>query len=594
MDKLVEDVIILEAKALARKRNISDVKRVIKVMMRTAIDCNGLRYEIIRNIMDPLAEGLGFYPSLDKALAHLDPDKALSLFETADIDDLAYKVSYFDFLTDKETPFYIHEELAEVIEQFITYLKANKSSLLSIGYPAKSFEKSPWLFRNLSRLYPVKIPFTVQGRSLSHQKIAEIDGIAEKDSEGNLIFNYTWIKEWFYDLKPFEALSNCSYEEAVLIKGLQNNDIQHIEENRAKVFNLKIEILELSYKYLCQNMNAKDFWENCINTIANNLTKDAFQQFDKIESAYSQLFVIDNTPAFLITCPSAITEGKPNLDTGGINNILTFIFFVEAELTIGQMHKTKSRLFQLSNGKIPGSYYDLVFSPSILAIDEAIKQSLNDATKTAEFNDFFDERLRTDSEKKLKMHLEVPPEQYDTLKRIRDLMKSGHVSFILEDIQLTSLPRSQKITPIALPSGAQWKDITIEFSDMHNVKIKYKNKTFRRDYKDMGFEDSRARKPNKQWEFLYQLAEKKGEISWRKYSLGKKANIRRTEQDFEYEFNEYISQNKGFSIIKAPDKTKKTKQLLSQALKMVFPIEGDPFFPYKEVKAYKIRLKLIP
>jgi len=594
MDKLVEDVIILEAKALARKRNISDVKRVIKVMMRTAIDCNGLRYEIIRNIMDPLAEGLGFYPSLDKALAHLDPDKALSLFETADIDDLAYKVSYFDFLTDKETPFYIHEELAEVIEQFITYLKANKSSLLSIGYPAKSFEKSPWLFRNLSRLYPVKIPFTVQGRSLSHQKIAEIDGIAEKDSEGNLIFNYTWIKEWFYDLKPFEALSNCSYEEAVLIKGLQNNDIQHIEENRAKVFNLKIEILELAYKYLCQNMNANDFWENCINTIANNFTKNVYQQYDKIESAYLQLFVMDNTPAFLVTCPSAITEGKPNLDTGGINNILTFIFFVEAELTIGQMHKTKSRLFQLSNGKIPGSYYDLVFSPSILAIDEAIKQSLNDATKTAEFNDFFDERLRTDSEKKLKMHLEVPPEQYDTLKRIRDLMKSGHVSFILEDIQLTSLPRSQKITPIALPSGAQWKDITIEFSDMHNVKIKYKNKTFRRDYKDMGFEDSRARKPNKQWEFLYQLAEKKGEISWRKYSLGKKANIRRTEQDFEYEFNEYISQNKGFSIIKAPDKTKKTKQLLSQALKMVFPIEGDPFFPYKEVKAYKIRLKLIP
>lgn len=195
-----------------------------------------------------MAEGLGFYPSLDKALAYLDPDKALSLFETADIDDLAYKVSYFDFLTNQETPFYTHEELAELIAQFITYLKANKSSLLAIGYPAKSFAKSPWLFRNLSRLYPVKIPFTVQGRDLSHQKIAEADGMAERDSEGNLIFNYTWIKEWFYDLKPLGALSNCSYEEALLIKGLQTEDIKHIEENRAKVFNLKIEILELSYE----------------------------------------------------------------------------------------------------------------------------------------------------------------------------------------------------------------------------------------------------------------------------------------------------------------------------------------------------------
>jgi len=594
MDKLVEDVITLEAKALARKRNIADVKRVTKVMKRIAIDSNGLRYELTRNTRDPLGEGLGFYPSLDKALVHLDPDKALSLFETADIDDLAYKVSYFDFLTDKETPFYTHEELAEVIEQFIPYLKANKPSLLAIGYPAKSFEKSPWLYRNLSRLYPVKIPFTVQGRSLSHQKIAEIEGIFEKDSEGNLIFNYTWIKEWFYDLKPLEALSDCSYEEALLIKGLQNKDIKHIEENRAKVFNLKIEILELSYKYLCQNMNANDFWENCINIIANNFTNDAYQQFRKIESAYSQLFVIDNTPAFPVTCPSAITGGQPNLDTGGINNILAFIFFVEAELTIGQMHRTKSRLFQLSNGKIPGSYYDLVFSLSMTAINGVIKQSLNDAKKTMEFNDFFDERLRTDSEKKLKMTLEVPSEQYDTLKGIRDLMKSGDVRFTLENIPLTSLPSSKKIIPIALPSGVQWEDITIEFSDRHNVKIKCKNKTFRRDYKDMGFEDSKTRKPNKQWEFLYELAENNGEVSWGKYSFGKRPNNRRTEQDFGHEFDENTSQNKGFSIIKVPDVKKKTKQFLSQTLKAVFPIEGDPFFPYKEVGAYKIRLKLIP
>jgi len=61
MDKLVEDVITLEAKTLARKRNITDVKRVIKVMKRIAIDSNGLRYGITRNTRDPLEEGLGFY-----------------------------------------------------------------------------------------------------------------------------------------------------------------------------------------------------------------------------------------------------------------------------------------------------------------------------------------------------------------------------------------------------------------------------------------------------------------------------------------------------------------------------------------------------
>ena len=113
----------------------------------------------------------------------------------------------------------------------------------------------------------------------------------------------------------------------------------------------------------------------------------------------------------------------------------------------------------------------------------------------------------------------------------------------------------------------------------------------------MGFEDTKSRKPNKQWEFLRRLAENNGEISWEKYPSGNKADIYKTEQDFGYESDENdspSSQNKGFSIIKAPDKTKKTKQLLSQSLKAVFPIDGDPFFPYEEVKAYKIKIKLIP
>lgn len=237
-------------------------------------------------------------------------------------------------------------------------------------------------------------------------------------------------------------------------------------------------------------------------------------------------------------------------------------------MAIGQMHKTKSRLLQLFKGKIPGSYYDLVLSPSILAIDEAIKHSLNDATKTTEFNDFFDKRLRMDSEKKLKKFLEVPLEYYDTLTGFLNLLKSGHVSFILPSTPLTSIPSRKKITPVALPSGVQWKDITIEFSDRHNVKIKCMNKTFRRDYKDMGFEDSRAHKPNKQWELLYELAENREEISWGKYSLGKKDNIRRTEQDFGYEIEEDAYQNKGFSIIKISNKKRKENNCFLMPLKI--------------------------
>lgn len=162
--------------------------------------------------------------------------------------------------------------------------------------------------------------------------------------------------------------------------------------------------------------------------------------------------------------------------------------------------------------------------------------------------------------------------------------------------QIVKVSQEKIIKPIPLPSGTKWEDIIIEFVDGHNLNIKCKGKTFRRDYKEIGFEDSKSRKPNKQWEFLIRLAQNQGEKAWEKSSLRKSVETRRAEQDFGYEYDEDdspASQNKGFSIIKTPDKTKKVKQLLSRTLRNAFQIQNDPFFPYKEANAYKIRLKLI-
>jgi hypothetical protein len=42
------------------------------------------------------------------------------------------------------------------------------------------------------------------------------------------------------------------------------------------------------------------------------------------------------------------------------------------------------------------------------------------------------------------------------------------------------------------------------------------------------------------------------------------------------------------------DNAKKQKQLLSEALKISFQINDNPFENYRKVKAYKIKMKLIP
>lgn len=130
--------------------------------------------------------------------------------------------------------------------------------------------------------------------------------------------------------------------------------------------------------------------------------------------------------------------------------------------------------------------------------------------------------------------------------------------------QMGLLPQGKGI--LKLPPESKWENITIQFFNGDEVLIKCGDLTRHTNYEEMGFLDKRTKsttnKPNRQWKFLKGLSETKGEISWRSS--------------------------------KATLKGKKQKQLLSERLKKYFGIDSDPFYSYKNERAYKIRLTLIP
>lgn len=128
----------------------------------------------------------------------------------------------------------------------------------------------------------------------------------------------------------------------------------------------------------------------------------------------------------------------------------------------------------------------------------------------------------------------------------------------------TTLINSQKktIVSIKLPSWTKWEDITMKFIDGHTVKIFGRKINYTKNYKDMGLDDERKHNPNAQWGFLIRLAENNGELAWADPG--------------------------------AIHKYKKIKQLLSNALKIFFQKDEDPFYPYKKLKAYKIKIQLVP
>ena len=122
----------------------------------------------------------------------------------------------------------------------------------------------------------------------------------------------------------------------------------------------------------------------------------------------------------------------------------------------------------------------------------------------------------------------------------------------------------KKVLPYKVVRGTKWENVVIKFLDEERVEIqvnqspKIKHKT---NFKEMRFE-GRGGKPSVQWIFLKVLANHNGEINWE----DKEANIR----------------------------FKKQAQLLAKGLQNYFKLDYDPFYVYKEVKTYKVKMVLIP
>ncbi len=116
------------------------------------------------------------------------------------------------------------------------------------------------------------------------------------------------------------------------------------------------------------------------------------------------------------------------------------------------------------------------------------------------------------------------------------------------------------------PPGAEWKDITIKFTDGHTVRITCKGVTGVYGYFQMGMNDGRKAAPNKQWELMAAFAEGRGDLDWDRQGASRS------------------------------DKSK--KKLLKQALQKFFGIfDDDPIEDYKNHKnqvCYRSKFNISP
>ncbi len=572
MNKEIRNIVEFALGPFIVKNNVTDIDRFMNLLARIICEVDSFSgFKSLNSktkVSKLLQDALPLLPVLEDAFASLSPSKAMDLLKNRPFFPLWANWNTWNSWLDQHTPFCTYQDLLCLIQKFERYINRHKRSLLTIGYPKASFEVSLWLYYKLARLYPIKLPASIK-KEQSHSGNRTEEGHVLRSFKKDCSLTYIWSKEIRYWKDESQIKKRCSYEEAPVFPRLIHKGTEGVERRRSIVLDLKMRILKIASKSLAsKSSNGSDhlpFWSQCMDAISEMLPQEDFQLLNSIDEQYSDVAwgcgFEDEDTGYVFSNP--ITGRSTDMPVGGIKNLLEFVFFIERELTIGRMHNTKTKLLSIVGNGPLRSYWQLTTNKKMSPrIDKLISEFWEYGQHEDRLNQELDERL-ADLSKKLRIILHVKPEYYDMVKSAAQLIEgANNAGFNLAIGSMKTSLQRPRIVPIQLPPHTRWEDITISFRDAHSVTIKAGDFHRPADYKGMGLENRTRLLPNKQWDFLYKLANNHGELSWH----DSKASL----------------------------KNRKRKELLAKALRTYFQVSEDPFYPYKQQKAYKIRINLIP
>ncbi len=256
-----------------------------------------IRVDYIEDGRGSLKYRFNFLIDPRQALASMAPNDALTLLETADLEDLYGKVRVFNHLADASTPLYSLYELIDLLCEVKNYLIANKDPLITTGCPNSKFIQSLWLHDRLANLYCTRLSF---------------DSIVTQVNSG--------------------ARKGDSQQDAPLVmEGMSRNAAKRIESERERILDLKLAIIDHLISTLTTEVasvtiddDALTAWQNCIYELKKAFTGDSIMFWLDIDRKRYN-FVGSSCPV----------EGRDYLKGGGITDLFNVIRHIDEEIEIG-------------------------------------------------------------------------------------------------------------------------------------------------------------------------------------------------------------------------------------------------------------------
>src|SRR5579864_1182360 len=298
---------------------------------------------------------------LVKALACMAPEAALHFCETENLATYRQRSQAARVLADPITPLYSLQELTRLTAQFLDHQERNRDALISTGHPVTHFGLSAWFDTFLNKLYYTKVPIKLiespgLGGRIRHKPFIPI-GYAEWPLPGTSVANYVpsliqnWHVSYQYEGEPFPQLERlwarrrvsgrrrvwapCSYENADRVAGISEADEKRLANLRPKLFQLKIRLLTEAHRVLLKQ-NASDLWSKCSGELIELLRGDDAEFLLSMDQVYAG--------HNLMSSKSKRRSVRVPFMVGGLTNMLEFLGFIEKELKLGTLTKTRVNL----------------------------------------------------------------------------------------------------------------------------------------------------------------------------------------------------------------------------------------------------------
>jgi hypothetical protein len=269
------------------------------------------------------------------------------------------------YLVRNDIPFCSLVELAEHAREFAAFLSQHRDYLVQYGLPPRYFDRCPWLHVQLGRLYDTRT-------TTSPYPYDQLFRYETARSRVDQTQPYTWYRTPQGRGYSLSEVKHCPYIEADLLTGMQPDDAEQIEHDRAKLFGVKSSIVRRLSEASAESTDPDALWNTCLGELVNVFDSRDIEFYLRMDRWYLGRR----------QDPGHGSAWSPKWSPGGLTNLLEVIGRFEAELNLasrdprGQADNAVLRttlLKVLSERKNPQwVYFSLLDSPERDRLDRAL------------------------------------------------------------------------------------------------------------------------------------------------------------------------------------------------------------------------------